>query len=168
MSFQFSPKPQQKIICFLDINHRKPLTYKDKLVSKKPVELKLPSRLESIDKAVAEAIKFASAIGMADDALYAIDMAMRESVANAVKHGNKLDETKRVEITFEGSDKGFEITVRDFGAGFAVEAIPDPTNPENLLKANGRGILFMRSFMDEVKWFNHADGGMMVKMLKKR
>ncbi len=168
MSFQFSPKPQQKIICFLDINHRKPLTYKDKLVSKKPVELKLPSRLESIDKAVAEAIKFASAIGMADDALYAIDMAMRESVANAVKHGNLLDETKPVEIALRDADGDFEVSVRDFGKGFAVEEIPDPTNPENLLKTNGRGILFIRTFMDEVEWVNHARGGTIIKMLKKR
>ena len=93
---------------------------------------------------------------------------MRESVANAVKHGNLLDETKQVEITFGNSDEGLSITVKDFGKGFAVEEIPDPTNPENLLKANGRGILFMRSFMDEVEWSNHPRGGMMVKMLKKR
>ena len=168
MSLPFSPKPKRKIICFLDTNHRKPLTYIDKLVSKKPVELKLPSRLESIDKAVVEAVKFASAIGMADDALYAIDMAMRESVANAVKHGNLLDETKPVEIALRDADNGFEVSVRDFGKGFAVEEIPDPTNTENLLKANGRGILFIRTFMDEVEWVNHAGGGTIIKMLKKR
>ena len=62
----------------------------------KAIELKLPSRLESIDVAVTEAIKFASGVGLSDEELYAIDMAMRESVANAVKHGNLLDETKPV------------------------------------------------------------------------
>jgi serine/threonine-protein kinase RsbW len=131
-------------------------------------ELNLPSRLESVEEAAEAAVQFAEQNGFAEESRYSIDMAVRESVANAVKHGNKLDETKRVEITFGSSDKGFEVTVRDFGAGFAVEEIPDPTNPENLLKANGRGILFMRSFMDEVEWFNHADGGMMVKMLKRK
>ena len=131
-------------------------------------KLNLPSRLESVEEAAEAAAQFAERSGFGEEARYSIDMAVRESVANAIKHGNKLDETKRVEITFESSDKGFEVTVKDFGAGFAVEEIPDPTNPENLLKANGRGILFMRSFMDEVEWFNHADGGMMVKMLKKR
>ncbi len=95
-------------------------------------------------------------------------MAVRESVANAVKHGNLLDETKPVELTFSNLRDGLEIIVRDSGRGFAVEDIPDPTNPENLLKANGRGILFMRAFMDEVEWLNHAEGGMIVKMLKKR
>ena len=131
-------------------------------------ELNLPSRIESVEKAVVEAEKFADANDFGDDVKSAVDMAMREAVANAIKHGNKLDETKQVEITFENSSAGFEITVRDFGAGFAVEEVPDPTNPENLLKASGRGILFMRTFMDEVEWSNHAGGGMIVKMLKKR
>ncbi len=131
-------------------------------------ELNLPSRLESVEEAAAAVVQFALQNGFGDEARYAIDMAVRESVANAVKHGNLLDETKQVEIAFENSDEGLAITIRDFGAGFAVEEIPDPTNPENLLKANGRGILFMRSFMDEVEWSNHARGGMMVKMLKKR
>ena len=54
------------------------------------------------------------------------------------------------------SDEVFEITVRDHGDGFNVEEIPDPTDPENLLKTNGRGILFMRSFMDKVEWENAA------------
>ncbi len=137
-------------------------------MSAEKTELKLPSRLESVEEAALAAAKFAERNDFGDDVLYAIDMAVRETVANAVKHGNKLDETKQVEITFENSTAGLAITVRDFGEGFAVEEIPDPTNPENLLKANGRGILFMRSFMDEVEWFNHAEGGMIVKMLKKR
>lgn len=130
--------------------------------------LKLPSQIESVEKAAQEAESFARTAGFADDVIFAVDMAVRESVANAVKHGNKLDETKNVEITFRNAGAGFEIDIRDFGAGFAVEEIPDPTNPENLLKASGRGILFMRSFMDEVEWTNHADGGTIVKMLKKR
>ncbi|MGI8786485.1 MAG: ATP-binding protein [Pyrinomonadaceae bacterium] len=130
-------------------------------------DLNLPSRLESVEEAASRAAKFAGRGGFGDDALFAIDMAVRETVANAVKHGNLLDETRSVEITFANTDKGLEITVRDFGRGFAVEDVPDPTNPENLLKANGRGILFMRSFMDEVEWHNHPEGGMIVKMLKK-
>ncbi len=137
-------------------------------MSEKKTELNLPSRLESVEKAVGKAEEFAAKNNFGDDIISAVDMAVREAVANAVKHGNKLDETKRVEITFENTDEGFEITVRDFGEGFAVEEIPDPTHPENLLKANGRGILFMRSFMDVVEWSNHAQGGMIVKMLKKR
>jgi serine/threonine-protein kinase RsbW len=137
-------------------------------VNEKKTKLKLASRLESVEEAAVEASKFAERHDFGDEVKSAVDMAVREAVANAVKHGNKLDETKQVEITFENRNEGFEITVRDFGAGFAVEEVPDPTNPENLLKASGRGVLFMRSFMDKVEWSNHKEGGMMVEMLKKR
>ena len=137
-------------------------------MSEKKTELNLPTRIESVEEAAQAAEKFASANDFGEEVRFAIDMAVREAVANAVKHGNKLDETKRVEITFENSDEGFEVMIRDFGKGFAVEEVPDPTNPENLLKADGRGILFMRSFMDTVEWSNHPQGGMIVKMLKKR
>lgn len=112
--------------------------------------------------------EYAKSRGFTDEVTFALDLAIRESVANAVKHGNKFDESKKVLLTLDDRPDGLEVTVRDFGTGFAPEDIPDPTDPENLLKANGRGILFMRSFMDEVKWENPADGGVMVTMLKKR
>lgn len=131
-------------------------------------EIELPSRIESVEEAATMADEFAKAQGFGDEILFAVDLAIRESVANAVKHGNKFDETKNVQLRFADVPEGFEITVRDFGTGFTVEDIPDPTNPENLLKTNGRGILFMRSFMDEVEWSNPEDGGLVVKMLKKR
>ncbi len=129
-------------------------------------EFTLPSRIESVDEAASEAEAFVKQNGFGDDFVSAIDLAVRESVANAVKHGNKFDPNKSVEIRFQGSAKGVEIIVRDFGSGFDLENIPDPTNPENLLKANGRGILFMRSFMDVVEWENHEGGGVLVKMAK--
>ena len=131
-------------------------------------ELTLPSRIESVDEAALKADEFAKEVGLGEDFISAIDLAIRESVANAVKHGTKFDESKKVEIRLTRDISGFEITVRDFGPGFDLDEIPDPTNPENLLKASGRGILFMRSFMDEVEWSNHEGGGMIVKMFKKR
>ncbi len=137
-------------------------------MNKEIKEINIPSRLESIDKAVIETTNFAQHAGFSEEAVYAIDMAMRESVANAVKHGNKLDETKQVNITLRNVGGGLEINIRDFGEGFAVEKVPDPTNPENLMKADGRGILFMKTFMDEVEWSNHKEGGMVVKMFKKK
>jgi len=130
-------------------------------------QIKLPSRIESVDEAAMQADQFARSCGLGDEFIFAIDLAIRESVANAVKHGNKFDESKDVEVTFDDSSDGFEITVRDHGSGFAINEIPDPTNPENLLKANGRGILFMNSFMDEVTWVNHGEGGTVVRMVKK-
>ena len=131
-------------------------------------ELKLPSRIESVDEAALRADEFAKEQGLGDDFVSAIDLAIRESVANAVKHGNKFAEEKTVDLTLARTEEGFEITVRDYGAGFSIDEIPDPTNPENLLKASGRGILFMRSFMDVVEWYNHEGGGMVVKMIKRQ
>lgn len=131
-------------------------------------ELNLPSILESVDQAASEAESFARNNGFDDGALFAIDMAVREAVANAIKHGNKLDGTKFVEITLLNVSRGLEVTVRDFGEGFQVEEVPDPTNPENLLKASGRGVLFMKTFMEEVEWERHQTGGMIVKMCKFR
>jgi Anti-sigma regulatory factor (Ser/Thr protein kinase) len=131
-------------------------------------EIIIPSNIESIDDAVTATVQFAAALGFADEALFAIDMAVREAVANAVKHGNLLDETKSVEITLRNLPQGLQVSIRDFGTGFDVDEVPDPTNPENLLKASGRGILFMRNFMEEVVWERHSQGGMIVKMLKAR
>jgi serine/threonine-protein kinase RsbW len=138
------------------------------VAAEETIELKLPSRLESIDEAVNKALNFASEIGFSEEAFYPIDMAVREAVTNAVKHGNLLDETINVEIAFSNPNGDFFIMIRDFGTGFEVEEIPDPTNPENLLKATGRGILFIRTFMDEVEWSQHPQGGMIIKMLKKQ
>ena len=131
-------------------------------------EILLPSKLESVDKAAVEAARLGEQYGLDEGALFAIDMAVREAVANAIKHGNKLDESQNIELTFSNSPESFEITVRDFGSGFKVDDVADCTAEENLLKASGRGIHFMRSFMDEVEWSNPPGGGTMVKMAKKR
>ena len=130
------------------------------------LEIKLPSRIESIEKAANHASEFARERGLGENDVYAVDMAVRESVANAVKHGNKLDDSKDFELKLVDSPKRFEVTVRDFGQGFCVDEVPDPTDPEHLLCSNGRGILFMRSFMDEVEWSKAADGGLIVRMAK--
>lgn len=146
------------------------LSLKDapKIVSQEKKELILPSQIESVEESAQIAATFATACGLDEIALFGIDMAVREAVANAVKHGNKFDETKKVSVTLANSPELFEISIKDEGAGFAVEDVPDPTNPENLLKASGRGILFMKNFMDEVEWANHPNGGTIVRMAKKR
>ena len=124
--------------------------------------------IESVEEAANNADEFARSRGFGDEIIFAVDLAIRESVANAVKHGNQFDENKAVQVNFSDIDEGLEIKVRDFGTGFTVEDIPDPTNPENLLKTDGRGILFMRSFMDEIEWSNPDGGGLVVRMLKRR
>jgi serine/threonine-protein kinase RsbW len=134
---------------------------------KEKTEIKLPSRLETIDEAVATAAKMANASGLPEEALFGIDLAVREAVTNAVKHGNKFDQTKQVKITIENRAHELLITIEDEGAGFELNQVPDPTSSENLLKESGRGIFFMRSFMDEVVWEHAATGGTIVRLTKK-
>lgn len=131
-------------------------------------EFVLPSRIESIEEAAEKAAEVASRSGIDEAAIFGIDLAVREAVTNAVKHGNKLDETKRVTISFTSSLEDFVITVTDQGGGFNPEDVPDPTNPENLLKTSGRGIFFMRNFMDEVEWSQPPEGGTTVRLIKQR
>ena len=132
----------------------------------KETKFSITSKIEAIDEAVVKAVKFAGEAGFSDDALFGIDMAVREALANAVKHGNKLDASKAVEITLISFGARMEILIRDFGEGFNVDEVPDPTNPENLLKASGRGILFMHNFVDKVEWEHASGGGTIVKMIK--
>ena len=131
-------------------------------------ELILPSRIEAIGEASAAAAQFAKRFGLSEDEAFGIDMAVREAVTNAVLHGNRQSATKTVELRFKTSPGLVEITVRDQGEGFDPESVPDPTDPRNVLKTSGRGILFMNNFMDEVEWMRHPEGGTIVKMTKKR
>jgi serine/threonine-protein kinase RsbW len=138
------------------------------VVTEETTELKLPSRIEAIAEAAAAAAKYVVDIGLNADAAFGIDMAVREAVTNAVLHGNRQDESKTVDLEFRTSPASFEITVRDHGHGFNPEGVPDPTDPQNLLKSSGRGILFMRTFMDSVEWVAHDEGGTIVRMTKNR
>jgi serine/threonine-protein kinase RsbW len=98
-------------------------------------------------------------------------VAVRESVINAIKHGNCSDVRKRVHVEFsslqDGGGPGLAVRVRDEGCGFDPSLLADPLAAENLLKANGRGIFLMRSFMDEMTFQRAAEGGMEVRMVKR-
>jgi len=137
------------------------------IVTEGTTKIHLPSRLEAINDAVVAVAKIARRVGFNDEALFGIDMAVREAVANAVLHGNEQDETKEVDLTFVTSLQTLEIHVRDCGEGFNPDTVPDPTAPQNILKTTGRGILFMRAFMDEVEYTTHAGGGTIVRMTKR-
>ena len=144
------------------------LLERPRLVTEETTELALPSRIEAIEDAALAAAEFVSRSGIGPESAFGIDMAVREAVTNAVLHGNRQDESKAIRVQFKNSAAALEITVRDEGNGFNPENVPDPTDPQNLLKTSGRGILFMRTFMDEVEWSHHPDGGTLVRMVKKK
>ena len=134
----------------------------------KTTELSLPSRIDTVATAAAAVAEFVGRSGMSEEAAFGIDMAVREAVTNAVLHGNRQDEEKTVDLTLKSSPDALEISVHDQGPGFNPEEVPDPTAQENILKTSGRGIFFMRTFMDEVNWLIRPSGGTTVRMVKRR
>jgi serine/threonine-protein kinase RsbW len=160
----------QKLLCFEAQARRTTALGKacTHLVTEETTELELESRIESIARAAEVAAQVVGRLGLGEEAAFGVDMAVREAVTNAVLHGNKQDAAKKVEVRFRGSREMLEITVRDRGAGFNLDNVPDPTDPQNLMKASGRGILFMRSFMDDVEYSRHPEGGTVVRMTKRK
>jgi len=136
-------------------------------VTLETTDLKFPSRIEAVAEAAAAVSDFMKSLGLSEDVAFGVDMAVREAITNAVVHGNKLDAAKVVELRLRNTPEAFEITVHDQGTGFNPNDVPDPTKEENILKTSGRGIFFMRNFMDEVDWSVGANGGTNVRMVKK-
>jgi len=95
---------------------------------------------------------------------FAIRLCIEEALINALKHGNRMDRTKRITTTFRADEHGLRISVEDEGNGFHPDAVPDPRLPENLEVSHGRGLLLMRSYMDEVSFSNK---GRKVTLVKK-
>lgn len=110
-------------------------------------------------------------IGLDDEAVHWVGVAVRECVINAIKHGNQGDAAKHVFVEFETTVRDhvpeLAIRVRDQGRGFNPATLTNPLDPENLLKAGGRGIFLIRNFMDDVRLQPAPEGGMEVRMLKR-
>jgi serine/threonine-protein kinase RsbW len=130
------------------------------------VERSLDSTLESVDSAEELATKMAERAGLEDEDLMKIGMAVRESMVNAVVHGNRYNANKKVRFSVAHTTDRFTIRIADEGEGFDVESLPDPLAPENLLRTSGRGIFLIRSFMDEFDIRRGDAGGMEVTLVK--
>ncbi|MCH2203564.1 MAG: response regulator [Fuerstiella sp.] len=125
-----------------------------------------------------------------DTGMVRISMALREAVANAIDHGNlELDSDlrdddgsaytelgrqrarqepwmgRRVTVTSRVTPSQVRYTISDQGSGFDPSSLPDPLDPENLLRTHGRGLMLIRSFMDEV---THNAAGNEITMVKHR
>ena len=98
-----------------------------------------------------------SSAGFDEDDRYWLTIAVREAITNAVKHGNKMDPDK----------EELQVTVSDRGEGFNASLVPDPRLPENLLKDKGRGIYYIRTFMDRTDYDIVPGCGTTVTMVKR-
>jgi serine/threonine-protein kinase RsbW len=135
------------------------------------IRIELPSSFELLDLVQLLSDRISALAGLDEDAVHWVSVAVRESVINAIKHGNREDRRKHVTVEFtlapRAEPREFVVNVLDEGSGFDPEVIANPLDPENVLKSSGRGIFFMRSFMDDVSIARRPEGGMAVRMSKK-
>jgi serine/threonine-protein kinase RsbW len=130
-------------------------------------ELTIPSRLEemrAVHEVVDQAVK---EYELSDELAHWIELTISESMINAIQHGNKADPSKEATLKISSDGQDLEIIVEDQGCGFKLDKVADPTDTANLLKPSGRGILIIRSFMDEVDLTQREGGGCRLRMVKR-
>lgn len=130
------------------------------------VDTLLDSTLDSVDTAEMAVLKVAEEIGFEEDDLHAIGMAVRESMVNAVVHGNRYSARKKVHLRVLKSSDHLTILIGDEGEGFDLSQLPDPLAEENLLRQSGRGLLLIQAFVDEFDLHRREPSGTEVKMVK--
>jgi len=132
----------------------------------KKVDVLLESSLQSVDGAEQLVLEVARVAGLPEEELHKISMAVRETVVNAVVHGNRYSAHKKVHLeVFQASDH-LTVTVCDQGNGFDLSSLPNPLAEENLLHQSGRGILLIRAFVDEFQMRRLSPAGTEVKLVK--
>jgi serine/threonine-protein kinase RsbW len=147
------------------------LNYKAKFVDKtetvkhlrEKIEFEFPSAISLMHSILDYLMKRVEKVGVVNAQNSNLFIALDEAFVNAIKHGNKFDANKIVRIAAEVSSKEARFTIEDEGEGFNVSEIPDPTNPENLFKASGRGVLFIHNIMDEVSYNSRGNRLTMIK-----
>jgi serine/threonine-protein kinase RsbW len=133
----------------------------------KRVEVTLETTLDSVDLGEDITLRLAEAAGFGEEERYRIGIAVREGLINAIMYGNEQSRRKKVHLTIEFAPEKLNILILDEGKGFELSEVPDPLAEENLLKNTGRGILLMRSFMDEFEVSRGEHGGARVRMAKR-
>ena len=152
------------------------LNYKAKFIDRGPalknrrekIDFEIPSTIALMGDVLDYLMKRVEKLGVINPEQSNLFVALDEAFVNAVKHGNKFDTNKLVRISVEISPKKATFTIEDEGEGFDVESIPDPTNPENLFKTSGRGVMFIYNIMDEVSYNQRGNRLTMVKKSERK
>jgi serine/threonine-protein kinase RsbW len=131
------------------------------------VHLSIASRFENIELVKVVLDDVLESLGVADDDRHWVELSVREAVANAIKHGNQQDPEKKVEVGVGLNEGELVISVADHGHGFDPQRVRDPLAPENRFARDGRGIFYMRKFMDAVDYSFRPDGGTVLTMRKR-
>jgi anti-sigma regulatory factor (Ser/Thr protein kinase) len=127
------------------------------------LECSLPSEVTAISPFVDKLMLLLRNCGCVPEAVSDVEIALRETLANAIIHGNHEDRRKHVHVTCRCEPDEVAIAVKDEGSGFGINTVPDPTTRENIESVHGRGIIVMKALMDEVRF---EEGGVVVHMRK--
>jgi serine/threonine-protein kinase RsbW len=95
--------------------------------------------------------------------IFSIRLAVEEALVNAIKHGNRMDRSKKVQVSYRVQPDHFEVCICDEGSGFDPQDVPDPTAEENLERPCGRGLMLMRHYMSEVSFTTPGNAVLMRK-----
>ena len=115
------------------------------------LHLELGSTLDSADAAELIVQRLAEEYGFSAEQIEHLGMAARESMVNAIVHGNGYSKEKHVRFSVVVVPGKMIVTVRDEGSGFDPTHVPDPLSRDNILRGSGRGLLLIRAFVDEVE-----------------
>ena len=130
-------------------------------------ELTVPSTLEALEAVQRLVTDATREYGLSEDFAYWMELTICESMINAIRHGNQCDPSKKAHLKISLVGPQIEVIVEDQGHGFNLGDLADPTETKNLLKPSGRGILIIRSFMDEVDISRSEGGGNRLRMVKR-
>lgn len=109
------------------------------------------STREAIEEFQDKFVRMLSNSGWPKEPIFAVRLSVEEALANAMKHGNEDDPEKKIEVHWNLKEKILDVIVIDEGDGYDPEAVPDPTNQENLTLTSGRGLALMKAFMSHIK-----------------
>lgn len=132
------------------------------------IELSIDSKLQFVDLVGSVTREVTTKMGFGEDDASWIELSVHEGVINAITHGNKSADDKQVDVKFVIETNALVVYVRDRGEGFDPSGLPNPLDPENLLNPTGRGIFYMRTFMDDVDFSHHPEGGCLLRLTKSK
>ena len=130
----------------------------------KELSLELESQLSQLHRVEAFIESLCDEYNVYNNYFSNIMVAVTEAFLNAVIHGNKLNVSKKILLSFKSSSSGLLFTIEDQGEGFDIDSIPDPTKEKLDASNGGRGIYLIKHLSDEVQFINN---GRKIEMLFK-
>ena len=134
--------------------------------SSAPVDVVIPSDPAEARRVQEDIERLLRANHASEKEIFGIRLALEEALVNAIKHGNQMDRTKKVHISYQLHPDRFDVQISDDGGGFDPGDVPDPTAFENLERPCGRGLMLMRHYMTAVAFNERGNGVTMSKVFR--